>query len=213
MRESHNKELCIIQFSDISIMGWQINIIIDGWYILICHIVLIIKVYFKLILMWNILKPQMLPSNFKLMVADKGPYTQSYIFSSSQVWIKELDHKESWAPKNLCFWIMVLKKSPLQFKEIKPVNPKGKQPWIFIGRNDAKASILWSPDAKSQLIGKDPDAGKDWGKEEKGVTEDEMIGWHHWLHGNEFEQSQGVSEGQGSLTYCSSWGCKEWDMT
>ena len=139
MRESHNKELCIIQFSDISIMGWQINIIIDGWYILICHIVLIIKVYFKLILMWNILKPQMLPSNFKLMVADKGPYTQSYIFSSSQVWIKELDHKESWAPKNLCFWIMVLKKSPLQFKEIKPVNPKGKQPWIFIGRTDAEA--------------------------------------------------------------------------
>ena len=121
MRESHNKELCIIQFSDISIMGWQINIIIDGWYILICHIVLIIKAYFK------------------LMVADKGPYTQSYIFSSSQVWIKELDHKESWAPKNLCFWIMVLKKSPLQFKEIKPVNPKGKQPWIFIGRTDAEA--------------------------------------------------------------------------
>ena len=111
MRESHNKELCIIQFSDISIMGWQINIIIDGWYILICHIVLIIKAYFKLILMWNILKPQMLPSNFKLMVADKGPYTQSYIFSSSQVWIKELDHKESWAPKNLCFWTVLLEKT------------------------------------------------------------------------------------------------------
>ena len=148
--------------------------------------------------------------------ANKGLYSQNYGFSSSHVRMWELDHKEGWALKNSCFWTVVLERtleSPLDCKEIKPVNPKGKQPWIFIGRNDAKASILWSPDAKSQLIGKDPDAGKDWGKEEKGVTEDEMIGWHHWLHGNEFEQSQGVSEGQGSLTYCSSWGCKEWDMT
>ena len=100
--------------------------------------------------------------------------------------------------------------SPLDSKEIKPVNPKGNQPWIFIGKaNDgAKTPILWPPDAKSQLIGKDPDAGRDWGQEEKGVTEDEMIGWHHQLSGLEFEQTPGGSEGQGSLACCSLWGCK-----
>ena len=148
--------------------------------------------------------------------ANKGLYSQNYGFSSSHVRMWELDHKEGWALKNSCFWTVVLERSlesPLDCKEIKPVNPKGNQPWIFIGRTDAEAPILWLPDAKSQLIGKDPDAGKDWGKKEKGVTEDKMIGWHHWLHGNEFERSQGVSEGQGSLAYWSSQGCKEWDMT
>ena len=108
---------------------------------------------------------------------NKSPYNQSYDFSSSHVWIWELDHKEGWMLKNWCFWIMVLEKTleiPLNCKEIKPVNPKGKQSWIFIGRNDAEAeaSILWPPDARSQLIRKDPDAGKDWRQEEKGVTED-----------------------------------------
>jgi len=104
--------------------------------------------------------------------------------------------------------------SPLDSKEIKPVNPKGNQPWIFIGRADAEAEapILWPPDAESQFIGKDPDAGKDWGHE-KGVTEDEMVGWHHWLNGHEFEPTSGNSEGQGSLACCSPWGHKELDMT
>ena len=121
----------------------------------------------------------------------------------------ELDHKEGWALKNWCFWTIVLEKtleSPLDCKEIKPVHPKRNQPWMFIGRTDAEAPILWPPDAKSQLIGKDPDAGKDWRQEEKGTTEDEMVGWHYWLNGHEFEQAPGVGEGQGSLAYCSPWG-------
>ena len=117
--------------------------------------------------------------------------SQSYGFSSSHVWMWELDHKESWAPKNWCFWTVVLEKtleSPLDCKEIKPVNPKGNQSWIFIGRTDteAESSILWPPDEKSRLFGKDPDAGKDWGQEEKGMTDDEMVGWHYWLNGHEF---------------------------
>ena len=98
-------------------------------------------------------------------------------------------------------------------KEIKPVEPKGNQPWIFIGRTDTEAPILWPLAAKCQLIGKDPDAGKDGGQEEKGMTEDEIVGWHHWLNGHEFGQTQGDSEGQGSLACCSPWGCKEWGMT
>ena len=127
--------------------------------------------------------------------ADKGQSSQSCGFSSSHVWMWELDYKESWAPKNWFFWNVVLEKtldSPLDCKEIKPVHPKGHQPWIFIERTDAEAEapILWPPDAKKQLIGKDPDAGKDWGQEEKGATEDEMIGWHHRLNGHEFEQRQ-----------------------
>ena len=145
--------------------------------------------------------------------ADKGLYIQSYGFSSSHVWIWELDLKEIWVPKNWCFWTMVLEKtleSPLDCKEIKPVNPKGNQPWIIIGRTDAetKAPILWSPDEKSWLLGKDPDAGKDWRREEKGTAEDEMVGWHHWLNGYEFEQALEDSEGQGSLAWCSPWSCK-----
>ena len=107
------------------------------------------------------------------------------------------------------FRTMVLKKtleSPLDSKEIKPVNPKGNQPWIFIGRTEAEAPILWPPDVKCLLIGKDPDAGKDWGQEEKGVTEDEMVGWHHWLKGHELERTPGDNEGEGSLACCSPWG-------
>ena len=130
----------------------------------------------------------------------------------------ELDCEESWVLKNWCFWTVVLGKtleSPLDCKEMKPVNPKGNQPWIFIGRTDAEveAPILWPPDAKSWLIWKDPDAGKDWRQEEKGVTEDEMVGWHHWLNGHEFEQSPGVGDWQGSLVCCSPWGHKESDIT
>ena len=127
-----------------------------------------------------------------------------------------LDHKESWALKNLCFWTVVLEKtleSPLDGKEIKPINPKGNQPWIFTGRTGAESLILWPPNAKSWLIEKDPDAEKDWGQEEKGAAEDEMVGWHHQLKGNEFAQTQGDSEGQGSLACCSPWGCKRPDTT
>ena len=126
----------------------------------------------------------------------------------------ELDHKETWAPKNWCFWTVMLEKtlgSPLDCKEIKPVHPKGNQPWIFIGRTEAEAPILWPSDAKSWLIGKDPDTGKDWRQEEKGMTEDEMVGWHHWLSGHEFEQTWGDSEGQRSLVCGSPGGCKELD--
>ena len=128
------------------------------------------------------------------------------------------DYKESWVPKNWCFWTVVLEKifeSPLDCKEIKPVNPKGNQPWIFIGRPDAEAEtpVLWPPDVKNQLTGKDPDAGKDWRQEEKGMTEDEMVGMRHRLDGYEFEQTPRESEGQECLVCCSPWGCKEWDMT
>ena len=117
--------------------------------------------------------------------------TQSYGFSSSHVWMWELNHKEGWALNNWCFSTVVLEntlESPLDSKEIKPVNPKGNQPWIFIGRTDAEALILWPPDGKSQLVGKDPDTAKDLGQEEKGVAKDEMVGWHHWLNVHEFEQ-------------------------
>ena len=124
--------------------------------------------------------------------ANKGPSNQSYGLSSSHVWMWELDYKESWALKNWCFWTVVLEKtleSPLDCKEIQPVHPVGDQSWVFIGRTDAEAEtpVLWPPDVKSWLIGKDPDAGKDWGQEEKGMTEDEMVGWHHRLNGHEFE--------------------------
>ena len=130
----------------------------------------------------------------------------------------KLDYKESWAPNNWCFWIAVLEKTlegPLDCKAIQPGHPKGDQSWIFIGRTDAEAKtpILWPPDVKSWLIGKDPDAGKDWRWEEKGTTEDEMVGWHHWLDRYEFEQVPGVGDGQGSLACCSPWGCKESDVT
>ena len=118
--------------------------------------------------------------------ANKSPSSQSYSFSSSHVWMWELDYKESWVPKNWCFSTVVLEKtleSPLNCKEIQSIHSKGEQPWMFFGRNDAKAEtpVLWPPHVKSWLTGKDSDAGRDWGQEEKGTTEDEMAGWHHWL--------------------------------
>ena len=150
--------------------------------------------------------------------ADKGPSSQGYGFSSSHVWIWELDYKESWVPKNWCFWIVVLEKtleSPLDCKEIQPVHPKGNESWVFIGRTDVEAEIpiLWPPDEKSWLIGKDTDTGKDWGQEEKGTTEDEMVGWHHRLDGHGFGWTQGVGDRQGGLACCRSWGRKESDTT
>ena len=136
-------------------------------------------------------------------------------FSSGHVWMWELDCEERWAPKNWCFWTVMLEKtleSPLDCRKIQPVHSKGDQPWDFFGRNDAKAEIpvLWPPYAKSWLIGKDSDAGRDWGQEEKGMTE---AGWHHWLDGHESEWIPGVGDGQGGLACCDSWGRKESDMT
>ena len=140
---------------------------------------------------------------------------KAMIFSIA-MWMWELDHKEGWVLKNLYFWILVLEKtleSPLDYKEIQWVHPKGDQSWIFTGRTDAEAPILWPPDAKSQLIGKDSDAWKDWGQEEKWATDDEIIEWHHWLHGHKFEQTLGDSERQGSQLCSSPWGRKESDTT
>ena len=139
-------------------------------------------------------------------------------FFSNHVWIRELDYKESWASKNWCFWTVVLEKtleSPLDCKEIQSVHPKGDQSWVFIGRTDVAAEtlILWPPDAKSWLIWKDPEAGKDWGQEKKGMTEDEMIGWLHWLNEHGFGWTLGVGDGWGGLGCCSSWDHKESDMT
>ena len=130
----------------------------------------------------------------------------------------ELNNNKGWALKNWCLQTVVLKKtleSPLDCKEIKPVNTKGNQPWIFIGRTDAEAEapVLWPPDGKSWLTGKDPDAGNDQRQEAKGTKEDEMVGWHHRLNGHEFEQTPWDGGGQGSLACCSPWGRKESDMT
>ena len=144
---------------------------------------------------------------------NKGLSRQGYGFSSSHVWRSELDYKESWALKNWCFWTAVLEKtleSPLNCKEIQPVHPKGDQSWVFTRRTDVEAEtpILWPLEVKSWLIWKDPDAGKDWGWE-KGLTEDEMVGWHNQLNGNGFEWTLGVGDGQRGLVCCSSWGHKE----
>ena len=130
----------------------------------------------------------------------------------------ELDCEEGWVPKNWCFWTVVLEKtleSPLDCKEIQPVHSKGDQSWVFFGRNDAEAEtlVLWPPDAKSWLIGKDSDAGRDWRQEEKGMAEDEIAGWHHWLDGYESELTLGVGDEQGGLVCCNSWGLKELDTT
>ena len=149
---------------------------------------------------------------------DEGPYNQSYGLFSNQVGTWELDHKEGWSLKNWCFWAVALEKaleSPLNSKEIKPVNPKGNQPWIFIGRTDAEANApgVWQSDARNQIIGKDPDTGKDWRQEEKRVAKNEMVGWHHQLNGDEFEQTPGNGEEKGSLTYCSLLSHKESDTT
>ena len=145
--------------------------------------------------------------------ANKGLSSQGYGFSSGHVWMWEMDCEESWAPKNWCLWTVVLEKtleSPLDCKEIQPVYPKGDQSWIFIGRTDAEAEapILWPPDVKNWLLAKDPNAGEDWGQEEKGTTEDEMVGWHHRLNGHEFEQAPRVGDGQGSMVCCNPWGSK-----
>ena len=138
-------------------------------------------------------------------------------FPSSHVWMWVLDHKEGWALKNWCFWTVVLEKtleSPLDCKEIQPVPPKD-QSWVFIGRTDAEAEapILWPPDVKNWLIWKDPDAGKDWRQEEKGMTEGEMVGCYHRLDGHESEWTPAVGDGQGDLAFCNSWGRKELDTT
>ena len=139
--------------------------------------------------------------------ANKGPSSQGYGFCSGHVWMCELDYKESWVQKNWCFWTGVLEKtleSPLDCKEIQPVHPKGDQFWVFIGRTDAEAKtpILWPPDVKSWLTWKDPDAEKDWWWEEKGTTEDEMVGWHHWLDEHGFGWTPEVGDGQGGLVCC-----------
>ena len=136
---------------------------------------------------------------------------KAMVFPVVIVWMWELDYKESWVQKNWCFWTVVLEKaleSPLGSKKIQPAHAKGNQSWIFIGRTDAEAEapILWPPDVKNWLIGKDPDAGKDWRQERR---EDEMVGWHHQLNGHEFEQALGVGDGQQSLACCSPWGRKE----
>ena len=147
---------------------------------------------------------------------NKGLFSQGYAFSSSYVWMWELDYKESWTQKNWCFWSVVLEKSlesPLDCKENQPVHPKGDQSWVFIGRTDVEAEtpILWPPDVKNWLIGKDPDAGKDWGQEEKGTTKDEMVGLHHQLNGHGFGWTPGVCDGQGGLVCCGSCSHKESD--
>ena len=152
-----------------------------------------------------------------IILPTKVHLVKAMIFSSCRVWMWELDYKQSWAQKNWCFWTVVLEKtlqSPLDCKEIQPVHSKGNQSWIFIGRTDAEVEtpILWPPDVKNWLIWKDPDTGKDW-RQEKGTTEDEMVGWHHWLNGHGFEWTLGVGDGQGGLACCSSWGSKESDMT
>ena len=153
--------------------------------------------------------------------ANKGPSNQGHCFSSGHVWMWELHCEEKLVPKNWCFWTVVLEKTleiPLDCKKIQPVHSKGDKSWVFIGRTDAESEtpILWPPDAKSWLIGKDSDAGRDWWQEEKGMTEDEMAGWHHWmtwLYGHEFEWTPGVGDGQGGLACCDSWGHKESNMT
>ena len=159
--------------------------------------------------------------------ASKGPYSQGYGFSGNHVWMWELDHnKEGWAPKNWCFWTVVLEKtleSPLDCKVIKPVNSWRKSV-LNIHRKDCTLhfqyntmkdyTILWPPDAKSDSLEKmlgNTDAGKDWRQEDKGTIVDEMVGWHHWLNGHEFEQAPRVGDRQGSLACCSPWGHKELD--
>ena len=144
---------------------------------------------------------------------------EAMVFSSGHVWMWELDCEESWELKNWCLWTVELEKTlenPLDCKGIQPVHPKGDQSWVFIGRTDdaeAETPVLCPPHVKSWLIGKDPDAGKDWGQEEKGMTEDEMVGWHHRLDEHEFGWTPGVGDGQGGLACCDSWDHKESDTT
>ena len=160
-------------------------------------------------------KPRCVLKPGGITLPTKVMYTQNYDFSSSHVWKWELNYKKGWVRKNWYFQMVVLEKiSKNSSKEIIPINPKGNKPWRVIGKTDveAEAPILWPPDVKNWLIGKDPDAGKDWRHEKKGMTEDEIVGWHHWFNEQEFEQTPGDNEGQGSQV-CSSWGRKELDMT
>ena len=150
--------------------------------------------------------------------ANKGPSSQGYGFSCGHVWMWELDCEEGWAPKNWCFWTVVLEKtldSPFDYKEIQPVHSKGDQSWVFIGRGDVEAEtpILWPPHEKSWLTGKDSDAWRDCGQEEKGTTENEIVWWHYWINGHEFGWTLGVGDVQGGLVCYGPWGCKESDMT
>ena len=152
--------------------------------------------------------------NRDITLLTKVNIIKAMVFPVVMLWMWELNYKESWVPKNWCFWTVVLEKtleSPLDCKEIQAVHPKGNRSWIFIGRADVEAEtpVLWSPDANNWLILKDPDPGKDWRWEEKGIIENEMVGWHHWLDGHGFEQAQKVSDGQGSLACCSSSGHNE----
>ena len=156
-------------------------------------------------------------STIHLSIVTRQTSCQGYGFCSDHGWMWELDYKEMWALKNWCFWTVVLEEtleSPLDCKEIHPVHPKGNQSWIFIGRTDVETEtpILWPPDAELTYW-KRPWAGRDWGQEEKGTTEDEMAGWHHRLDGHEFERAPGVGDGQGGLACCSPWGCKESDTS
>ena len=153
-----------------------------------------------------------------MILPTKVHLVKAMVFPFGHVWMRELDCEEGWVPKKWCFWTLVLEKtleSTLDCKEIQPVHSKGDQPWDFLGRNAVKAEtpVLWPPHAKSWLIGKDSDAGRDWGQEEKGTTEDEMAGWHHQLDGREFEWTVGAGDGQGGLVCCDSWGRKELDTT
>ena len=166
----------------------------------------------------SIFQPRQCIKKQKHYFANKGPPSQSFGFSSSQVWMWELDYKESWALKNWCVWTVELEKtleSPLDSKEIQPVHPKVNQSWIFIGRTNSEAEtpILWPLDAKNWLIWKNPDAGKDWRQEEKETTENGIVGWHHWLNRHELEQALAVGDGQRSLVCCSPWSHEESDRT
>ena len=159
------------------------------------------KIHVSMLISHNI-PPSPSPTESKSLYSKRDTDVQSYGFFSNHMWIWELDHKEGWALKNWCLWIMVLDKTlanPLDRKEIKPINPKGKTLWIFTGWTvEAKALILWPPDAKRPLNGKDFDAGKEWRQKEVGAAEDEMIGWHRQLNGQEFGQITGDTEGQGA---------------
>ena len=146
---------------------------------------------------------------------NKGPSSQGYSFSSGHAWMRELDCEESWVPKNWCFWTVVLEKtleSPLDCKEIQRVHPNGDQSCMFFGRTDVEGEtpILWPLDSKSWHIRKDPDAGKDWGQEDKGTTEDETVGWYHWPDGHGFGWTLGVGDGQDGVACCGLWGAKSW---
>ena len=160
--------------------------------------------------------PRQCVKKAKTSLCHQNLYSQGYGLSSSLVQMWELDYKEGWVPKKWCFRTAGLEmtlESPLENKEIKPVNPQGSQPWILFGRTDAEAPVLWPPDENSQLIGKDPDAGKDWRQKEKRATEDEMVRWHHWFSGHELGQTLGDGEGQESLASCSLWCLEESDTT